>query len=134
MTIGVYIAVTCKLGLLDYHFRIVQMILLLFVAVMVIALGHLLGTVIKNSSILVILQMIIVFPLMIMNSFQTSSLEAVLKYNPVYCGALLAQEVMSGNVQNQMNIIICAATIIVCYFILNVYLKKSEPVKLCKIQ
>lgn len=134
LTISVYIGVTCKLGLLDYRFQIMQIVLLLLVAVMVLALGHFLGTIIKNSSILVILQMIIVFPLMIMNSLQTSSLEAVLKYNPVYCGAVLAQEVMSGKIKNCMNIMICAVTIIVCYFILNIYLKKSEPVKLCKIQ
>lgn len=129
-----FILATSCLKQLDYHFYWLQIPLWMLVVVCIFAIGHFLGTVIKNSAFLVIIQMLMVFPLMLMNTLQTSGLDMVMKHTPVYCAIQVAKCAMLGQKPLLSDGIVCIATIVLCYLITGVYLSKQEPIKICRLQ
>lgn len=134
MILITFIIATFCLGLLDYHFYWQQIPLWLIVFICVFSIGYFLGTVIKNSAMLVVIQMLLVFPLMLVNTLQTSQLDAFMKHTPVYCAMEVAKSGMLGQSVIMSNVWICIGTIVFCCFITRIYLSKREPIKICKIQ
>lgn len=78
--------------------------------------------------------MLIILPLMLINALQTSMFDLFLKRNPIYCGISIAKSASMGQSPFMVDVIICSCTIVVCYMITCIYLKKREPIKLCKLQ
>lgn len=134
LIITAFIIVVTKLNLFTCRFWMPQILFYLLVCICIVSLGHLLGTLIKNSSILVIIQMMIVLPLMLVNALQTSVYDIFLINNPIYCSLTIAKNASMGKMSSMIDICICLCTSIVCYTIAGIYLKKREPIKLCKLQ
>ncbi len=129
-----FIVAVSRLNLVDYHFYWQQIPYWFMVFVSIFSIGHFLGTVIKNSALLVMIQMLMVFPLMLTNAIQTSQLDGYMKNTPVYCAMEVAKSAMLGQSPAMSNVWICIGTIALCYFITGLYLSKREPIKICKIQ
>jgi hypothetical protein len=91
-----FIVAVSFLNLMDYHFYLQQIPLWLIVFISIFAIGHLLGTVVKNSALLVMIQMLMIFPLMLTNALQTSSFDSIMKLTPVYCAMEVAKSAMEG--------------------------------------
>lgn len=134
LILAAFIVVTVDLGLLDFHFWGPQIFLWLLACVCIISIGHLLGTLINNTSIQVIIQMLIVLPLMLINALQTSVFDTILKRNPIYCCISVARSAMLGQIPSNIDIGICICTITICYTIVCLYLDKQEPIKLCRLR
>lgn len=128
-----FIVAVSFLNLMDYHFYLQQIPLWLIVFISIFAIGHLLGTVVKNSALLVMIQMLMIFPLMLTNALQTSSFDSIMKLTPVYCAMEVAKSAMEGQSPLISDVLICVCTIILCYLITGFYLSKREPIKICKM-
>ncbi|MBR5992992.1 MAG: ABC transporter permease [Lachnospiraceae bacterium] len=129
-----FIVTTCCLNLQRYRFWFGQIAIWALAFFCVYSLGHLLGTLITNSALLVVVQMLMVFPLMIMNSMQSSVFDSIMKNNPLYCAMTIAKKAFLAEWPAIEHIAVCVVTVPACYLIIYLYLSKREPIKVCRVR
>ena len=131
--IAFIVAVFC-LNLQGYRFWPGQIAMWLLAFLCVYSVGHLLGLLITNSALLVVVQMLVVFPLMIMNSMQSSVFDLIMKNNPLYCAMIIAKKAFVAEWPAMGNVVVCVATVPICYLIIYLYLSNREPIKVCRVR
>lgn len=124
--------ITHLLGLLEYRFNILQLIYWLIVVICIASIGQLIGTVIKNPATLVIVQMILILPVMMINTVQSSQFDIYLKNTPFFCCVNIAKAAFLNQRVLISDLLISIITTIICYALLILYLKKVEPMKICE--
>lgn len=128
-----YLIFVKTVGLFDFKITLSSVLVWLIVILTVSSIGHLVGMIFNNSGIMLIVELVLVFPVLMADSLSTNLLSKFISFFPTYKATNLMIESLQGEIGNINDIIFCLVTIFVCYIINYSILVKKDAVKLCDI-
>ena len=129
-----YIIFTSIMGIFTLKINIIQIVIWILIVLSVSSLGHTFGLLINNSGIMLIIELILVFPIMLTDTLQTTIFDNWLKIMPTYVAADLMISSLEGQNYSLSSIVYALFTIVICYLISCLIMKKRDAVKMCDVQ
>ncbi|MCI6890265.1 MAG: ABC transporter permease [Ruminococcus sp.] len=128
-----YLIFVKTIGLFDFKITLSSVLIWLIVILTVSAIGHLVGMIFNNSGIMLIIELVLVFPVLMADSLSTNLLSKFISFFPTYKATNLMIKSLQGEFGNVNDIVFCIAVILVCYIVDYSILIKKDAVKLCDI-
>jgi ABC-type transport system involved in multi-copper enzyme maturation permease subunit len=131
LSISVYIFVARKFNLITENLTVQNFINLSLVLVSVSALGHCFGLIFNNAGIETIFSIVLVLPVIIVNSVSVSNFDHLLRILPTYYCAQIVNSIVSNETVAILNLAMCMLITIVCIFIFCFTFRRRDVIKLC---
>ncbi len=128
-----YLIFVKLVGLYDFKITLYSILMWLIVVLTVSSIGHLIGMIFNNSGIMLIVELIIVFPVLMADSISTNLLSKFISFFPTFKATRIMLDSLQGEFGSIYDIVLCIGTIITCYIINCTILIKKDAVKLCDI-
>lgn len=130
---SVYLIFVNIVNLYDFNINIKGILAWLIVVFTISSIGHLIGMLINNTGIMLIVELVIVFPVLMVNAIETNVLSNFIALFPTYKATEIMLDSLQGGFGSFADIMICIVTIFACYMINCILLIKKDAVKLCDI-
>lgn len=130
---SVYLIFVNAVKLYDFNINIKGIFAWLIVVFTISSIGHLIGMLINNTGIMLIIELIIVFPILMVDAIETNMLSDFITLFPTYKATRIMLDSLQGGFGSFIDIIICLLAIFTCYIINYTILVKKDAVKLCDI-
>lgn len=129
--VSCYIAFVSLMGMYRPLIGINQILAWIVILFCISSMGHTISLLINNSGVMVIMELVLVFPVMLADTLQTTLLDKFIKIIPTFGAANMMAASLEGNEPGLLEAIYLLFVMTVCYCISYIIMKKRDAVGLC---
>lgn len=129
--ISSYIIFVWLMGMYSPQVGMEQILIWTVIVLSVSSIGHLISLLINNNGVMLIAELILVFPIMLVDTLQTTLLDNVIEIVPTYKAANLMVASLEGTRYSLGDVLFLLMIVFVCCSICCFIMKKRDAIKLC---